>query len=1082
MATLQFGQVQDYDRTKEEWTQYWDRFQCYCEANGITDAAKKRAILLSSVGCSTYKLLSSLTAPAKPVEKSLDDLNALLKAHFNPAPSPIVQRYKFYNRSRQPAESISTFLAELRAIADDCNFGDTLNEMLRDRLVCGVNDKVIQKRLLSETDLSLDNMVKVAQAMESAAKNSVTMSNGVTGASKAEDVHKTDSQHRKKSAGKSSCYRCGSKDHLATLCRFKEAKCHGCGKIGHIKKACRNTKGTPPAKHKPAIKHIDDDTNEEESPREYDIFPVQNKTELVNPLMACIEVEGSEIMMEVDTGASVSLVSERTYNKYWPNKRLEKSAVTLRTYSKEKLRILGSMTVSVKYKEQRHRLPLLIVAGDGSSLLGRNWLEQIKLDWHNLNNVTSQDRLLDQVLEDHQSLFEEGLGTLKGYEASFQVDDSSKAKYCKARSVPYAIRPLVEEELHRLTKEGIIEPVAFADWAAPIVPVLKPDKKSVRICGDFKLTINQASRLDRYPIPKVEDLLTSLAGGQSFTKLDLSQAYLQIKLKEEARKYVVINTHKGLYQYTRLPYGVASAPGIFQRVMENVLRDLKNTIVYIDDILVTGRSEEDHIKNLKLVLTRLQDAGLRLRKNKCLFMKPSVTYLGYQIDKAGIYPVPEKVKAIQDAPPPKNVHELKAYLGLLNYYSKFLPNLSQKLRSLYQLLKADQPWKWTKEEAETFQASKDLLVSSKLLVHYDSTKELILACDASQYGIGAVLAHRMANGTEQPIGYVSRTLSKAEQNYSQIEKEGLACVFGVKRFHSYLYGHHFTLITDHKPLLSLFGERRAIPPQASARIQRWALTLSMYEYTLAFKRTAQHCNADALSRLPLPVSVSHTFPPENIMLLHVLDQTPVTAGQVKKWTRQDPVLSKVVQFTQEGWPPDTIVTNTNDLKPFKVRASELTTHDGCLLWGNRVIIPPQGREQLLEELHLSHPGISRMKGLARAYLWWPGIDQDIVSKAQNCSACQTNSNNPPPAPLQPWQWPSTPWSRVHIDYAGPINGHMLLVLVDAHTKWVEVHVMTSSTSSATIEKLKITFAQLGIPQTIVTDNGPCFTSEEFKFF
>ena len=190
----------------------------------------------------------------------------------------------------------------------------------------------------------------------------------------------------------------------------------------------------------------------------------------------------------------------------------------------------------------------------------------------------------------------------------------------KARSVPYAIRPLVEEELQRLNKEGIIEPVAFADWAAPIVPVFKPDKKSVRICGDFKLTINQASRLDRYPIPKVEDLLASLAGGQSFTKLDLSQAYLQIKLKEEARKYVVVNTHKGLYQYTRLPYGVASAPGIFQRVMENVLRGLNHTVVYLHDILVTGRSEEDHIKNLKLVLSRLQDAGLRLRKNKCLYL------------------------------------------------------------------------------------------------------------------------------------------------------------------------------------------------------------------------------------------------------------------------------------------------------------------------------------------------------------------------------------------------------------------------------------------------------------------------------
>lgn len=437
----------------------------------------------------------------------------------------------------------------------------------------------------------------------------------------------------------------------------------------------------------------------------------------------------------------------------------------------------------------------------------------------------------------------------------------------------------------------------------------------------------------------------------------------------------------------------------------------------------------------------------------------------------------EKVKAIKEAPSPRNIHELKAYLGLLNYYSKFLPNLSQKLRPLYQLLKADQLWRWTK----TFKASKDLLLSSQLLVHYDSTKELILACDASQYGIGAVLAHRLADGTEQPIGYVSRTLSRAEQNYSQIEKEGLACVFGVKRFHAYLYGRHFTLVTDHKPLLSLLGASKAIPPQASARIQRWALTLSMYAYTLVFKCTAQHSNADALSRLPLPVSVSPVVPPETIMLLDLLDQTPITAALIKKWTRHDPNLSKVVQYTQEGWPNET-TEDIKDLKPYKVRALELTTQDGCLLWGNRIIIPPQGREQLLQELHDSHPGVSRMKGLARAYFWWPGLDQDITSTVQHCSTCQINNNNPPPAPLQPWQWPATPCSRIHLDYAGPIKGHMFLVIVDAHTKWVEVHVMTSSTANATIESLRTTFAQLGLPQTVVTDNGPCFVSEEFEQF
>ena len=305
----------------------------------------------------------------------------------------------------------------------------------------------------------------------------------------------------------------------------------------------------------------------------------------------------------------------------------------------------------------------------------------------------------------------------------------------------------MEKELEHLVRLGIIEPIQLAEWAAPIVPVLKANKKSVRICGDFKMTVNSASKLDTYPIPKVDDLFARLTGGICFSKLDLSQAYQQLELEENSKQFVVIKTHKGLFRYTRLPFGISSAPGIFQRTMESLLQDIPSVVVYIDDILIRGASEEEHLGNLEQVLSRLEAAGLRLKKNKCTLMAESVTYLGHRIDK-DLHPTQEKVEAVQNAPTPKNVSELKSYLGLLSYYAKFLPNLATVIAPLYQLLQADTKWQWTKGEQDAFAASKNLLLSSQVLAHYDSTLPLVLECDASPYGLGAVLSQRYSDGSE----------------------------------------------------------------------------------------------------------------------------------------------------------------------------------------------------------------------------------------------------------------------------------------------------------------------------------------------
>ena len=317
--------------------------------------------------------------------------------------------------------------------------------------------------------------------------------------------------------------------------------------------------------------------------------------------------------------------------------------------------------------------------------------------------------------------------------------------------------------------------------------------------------------------------------------MDLASAYQQIVLDEESREYTTINTHKGLLQYTRLPFGVASTPAIFQRTIENILQDIKHVCVYLDDILVTGTTEEEHLHNLDQVLSKLENAGICLKRNKCAFMLPTLEYLGHRISAQGLQPTQKKIQAIHNAPAPTNVRQLKSYLGLLNYYCKFLPNSSCTLVPLYRLLQNHTKWHWVPEEQETFQKSKDALNSDCVLVHFDPEKDIVLACDASPYGIGAVLSHRLEDGKEKPIAFASRTLVPAEKKYSQLEKEGLATIFGVKRFHQYLLGRYFTIVSDHKPLQWLFSESHVTPPLASARIQRWSLTLGAYDYSIQGK-------------------------------------------------------------------------------------------------------------------------------------------------------------------------------------------------------------------------------------------------------
>ena len=1089
----QHGTISEFSGVADDWEAYLEQLESYFVANDVTAAGKKRAVLLSSCGTAAYKTIRSVLAPSKPTEVSYNDLTKKLTEHFSPTPSSIMQRFKFNTCVRHPEEKIGAYVTRLRELTQYCEFGDTLSDMLRDRLVCGVNNEQLQRRLLSESQLTFKKALEIAQTFETAARDAKDLQDAPRFTAPVHNVTRTPSQ--------SECYRCGG-HHNPLGCRHRESSCHNCGKKGHLARKCRNSQQLrpqlsqrlPPLKKQSVFKNAHNYVETDSVTEEDDIDQLVDSSEQqidddddvytmftlpsakVAPIQLSVEIDGTPLLMELDTGASLSIISESVYKMLPSQPLLEPCSAKLRTYTGEAIKVLGSVSVTVRHNSQQRCLPLLVVAGEGPSLVGRNWLGHMNIDWHSVCYVQPLTEI-EQLLTKHKEVFKESLGTVVGMTVKLHLKPDVSPKFCKARPMPFSVKRKVETELQRLEAEGVISPVRFADWATPIVPVAKRDG-SVRICGDYKITLNQALEPEVYPLPKIEELFAALAGGLTFTKLDLSHAYQQLVLDERSAMVATINTHKGLFKYNRLPFGISTAPAHFQRVMENLLKDLPFVSVYLDDILVTGRSQTEHLANLNEVLTRLKDAGMRLKKNKCVFMTSEVEYLGHRISKDGLQPSESKVEAITKAPSPKNVTELRAFLGLINYYGKFLSHLSTTVAPLHKLLAKGSKWEWDKSQQEAFDKVKLQLASCKLLVHYDPDIKLVLSCDASPYGVGAVLAHRFDDGTERPIAFVSRTLAPAERRYSQLDKEALAIVFGLQKFNQYLFGRSFVIYTDHKPLSYLFDASRAIPQMASARIQRWAITLSAYSYSIEYKPGSCNANADAFSRLPLPhyPKVVPT-PADTVYLLDYLNSTPVTAVVLKKWTHTDPVLSKVRAHLMKGWN-----YSSPELQPYFRIRSELSVEAGCVLRGNRVVVPLKGRAQVLELLHEAHPGIDRMKRLAREYVWWPKIDSDIDRRVKSCNACQLNRKAPEVAPLQPWEWPDKPWVRVHVDYAGPFLNRMFLIVVDAHSKWLEVHITANSTASVTIQKLRETFATLGLPQTLVSDNGPTFTSYEFQEF
>ncbi|XP_049292703.1 uncharacterized protein K02A2.6-like [Anopheles funestus] len=626
---------------------------------------------------------------------------------------------------------------------------------------------------------------------------------------------------------------------------------------------------------------------------------VKYRTVVVNRVMSkgkshvSVMLNGESVKMMVDTGADISIISRDQWRKIG-EPPLRPPSVKAKTASGNTLCVIGEFCAQLTLKQQTENC-VVRVTEEQLMLLGADMMDVFGL-WDVplasvRNSVCVATQSMESIRKEFEGLFSHDLGHCKKAKVRMELKEDAVPVFRPKRPVSSAMRPAIAEELDRLEK-------------------VRKANGSIRICGEYSTRLNNALQHHQYPFPLPEEIFSTLANSSMFSQIDLTDAFLQVEVEQECRELLTVNTHRGLYAYNRLPPGVKVAPGAFQQLMETMLAGLKDVAVYLNDIVIGGADEHTHLMNLRAVLAKLREYGFKIRPEKCNFMQKQIKYLGHILDCEGQRPDPSKIEAIVNMPTPKNPSEVRSFLGAINYYEKFVPQMRNLRYPLDDLLKKDGHWQWSPECQQAFETFKRILSSDLLLTYYDPRKPNIVAADASSVGIGATISHKMSNGTIKIIQHASCALTKTEMGYSQPDREGLALIYAVTKFHRMIFGRRFTLQTDLPPLLRIFASRMRIPVYTANRLQRWALTLLMYDFKIEYVSTEKFGNADVLSRLianhqkPDPEYVIASVETERdvrAVIGSITQIMPLTFGEVLRETNKDPLLREVRDFVLHGW-------------------------------------------------------------------------------------------------------------------------------------------------------------------------------------
>lgn len=531
-------------------------------------------------------------------------------------------------------------------------------------------------------------------------------------------------------------------------------------------------------------------------------------------------------------------------------------------------------------------------------------------------------------------------------------------------------------------------------------------------------------------------------------------------------------TRKGLYRYTRLMFGITCAPEMFQKLMEQILSGCDGVLIFLDDIVVHAPDKELHDTRLRKVMNRLREYNVLLNREKCVFAVSQIRFIGHIFTASGVTPIHDHLAAVREFRAPTNNEEVRSYLGLVNYVGKYIPNLATVSEPLRRLTKKGVPFEWNQEQQHAFDLLKTSLSNHSVLGYYDVNDRTQVIADASPVGLGAVLI-QFKKSEPRIISFANRSLTAPEKNYAQTEKEALALVWAVERFHYFLFGRQFELVTDHKALEILFAPKS----KPCARIERWVIRLMAYKFTVVYKPGKTNI-ADPLSRLifnePAAVNKSNATEQYIRWILSYAEPKAIKLQEIEAISATDEEIQMIKKaLNNNEWP--------GELALFKPFANEMCFAGEILLRNTKIVMPVPLRERTLQLAHEGHPGMSVMKRRLRAKVWWPKIDRQAEELIKKCRGCILVSAPNAPEPLRRTTLPSAPWEHLAIDFLGPMpSGHYIFVVVDYYSRFFEVDIMTKIDSARTIKRLKSIFARFGLPITITADNGTQLISAEFK--